>query len=101
MFCLLCACYYILCCNFKYNFTVDVCDCLYENNKNYFGKKTFTKLDTTFRQFIWANFHPRLTRGKLQGGVAFPNLFLHYLATQLSHVASWVVEARHQTIPAT
>lgn len=55
----------------------------------------FTSIDKILAPFLWSNRPPRLNRDTLkapydQGGLALPNMYFYYVATQLSYAAWWI-----------
>lgn len=54
--------------------------------------KTFRIINSLFGSFIWLNKSPRVKLKQLQkpkesGGLAMPDSWLYYLASQLQHIA--------------
>uniref|UniRef100_A0A803J592 Reverse transcriptase domain-containing protein n=1 Tax=Xenopus tropicalis TaxID=8364 RepID=A0A803J592_XENTR len=58
-------------------------------------KKTFTKIHSQFTKFIWGTSRARLRLSTLmrprdKGGLALPDMYMYYLAAQLTHISPMI-----------
>lgn len=66
-------------------------------------KYIFKKFNSLLTRFIWANGRCKLKLSTLQrpntaAGLAIPDLYLYYLAGQLKHLRTWVVDEREMRV---
>lgn len=68
---------------------------LFRHSPQWIPKSFFTKLNQRFSEFLWGSLPPRyklttLMRPLSQGGMAFPDCYKYFLATQLVTVVWWL-----------